>query len=257
VRGTRLAVQFGGAAGTLASLGADGARVRALLAEELGLADPPLPWHTERLRVIDVGTVAARACAALSKIARDVTLLGQTEVGEVAGNQVAAVAILGCARQAPGLLATLLACAEQEHQRAAGAWHAEWQPYGHLLELAASAAAWARDLVVHLDVDTARMAANLAEAGGQPFAERVTALLRGSLGAPQAHDLVTTAAAKSASSGVPFRDVLLTTPEIEDTLTRAGISQARVEAALDPAGYLGSCEAFITAALDAHAGQGT
>jgi 3-carboxy-cis,cis-muconate cycloisomerase len=253
VRDTRLAVQFGGAAGTLASLGADGARVRALLAEELGLADPPLPWHTERLRVIDVAAVSARACAALSKIARDVTLLAQTEVGEVKGNPVAAVAVLGCARQAPGLLATLVACAEQEHQRAAGAWHAEWQPYGHLLQLAASAAAWARDLLGHLDVDTARMAANLAEAGGLPLAERVTALLRGSLGAPQAHDLVAAAAARSASSGVPFRDVLLATPEIENTLTKAGISQARVESALDPSGYLGSSEAFITAALDAHA----
>ena len=214
-----------------------------------------MPWHTERLRVIDVAAVAARACAALSKIARDVTLLAQTEVGEVKGNPVAAVAILGCARQAPGLLATLVACAEQEHQRAAGAWHAEWQPYGHLLELAASAAAWSRDLLAALEVDTARMAANLAEAGGMPLTERVSALLRGPLGAPQAHDLVATAAAKSASSGVPFRDVLLATPEIENTLTRAGISHARVEAALDPSGYLGSSEAFITAALEAHAGR--
>ena len=84
VRDTRLAVQFGGAAGTLASLGDAGARVKALMAEELGLADPPLPWHTERLRIIDVGTASARACAALSKVARDVTLLAQTEVGEVA-----------------------------------------------------------------------------------------------------------------------------------------------------------------------------
>ena len=130
VRDTRLAVQFGGAAGTLASLGDAGARVKALMAEELGLADPPLPWHTERLRIIDVASVSARACAALSKIARDVTLLAQTEVGEVAegsaadhggagaprrggssampnkSNPVAAVAILGCAKQAPGLLTT-------------------------------------------------------------------------------------------------------------------------------------------------------
>jgi len=256
VRDTRLAVQFGGAAGTLASLGADGARVRALLAGELGLADPALPWHTERLRVIDVGAVSARACAALSKIARDVTLLTQTEVREVKCNPVAAVAILGCTRQAPGLLATLVACAEQENQRAAGAWHAEWQPYGHLLELAVSAAAWSRDLLIDLDVDTARMAANLAEAGGLPLAEGVTALLRGPLGAPRAHDLVATAAAKSAMSGVPFLDVLLATPEIEVVLTKAGISHARVEAALDPSGYLGSSEAFITAALDAHARQG-
>ena len=277
VRGTRLAAQFGGAAGTLASLGDSGARVKALLAEELGLADPPLPWHTERLRIIDVATASARVCAALSKIARDVTLLAQTEVGEVAegpggddggtgaprrggssampnkNNPVAAVAILGCTRQAPGLLATLVSSAEQEHQRAAGAWHAEWQPYSHLLQLTVSATAWARDLLTNLKVDKARMAANLTEAGGLPLAERVTALLRGSLGGPVAHDLVAVAAARSASSGIPLRDVLLATPEIEDKLTQAGITPAQVEQALDPAGYLGASEAFITGALAAHA----
>jgi 3-carboxy-cis,cis-muconate cycloisomerase len=277
VRETRLAVQFGGAAGTLASLGGDGSRVRALLAEELGLADPPLPWHTERLRIIDVAAVAARACAALSKVARDVTLLAQTEVGEVSegagdsgtgaggtrrggssampnkNNPVAAVAILGCAKQAPGLLATLVACAEQEYQRAAGAWHAEWQPYGHLLQLAVSSAAWARDLLGNLQVNPARMTANLDAAGGLPLAEHVTALLRGSLGGPQAHDLVAAAAARSASSGLPFRDVLLSTPEIEKTLSQAGISRSQLEAALDPAGYLGASDDFVTAALRAHA----
>jgi 3-carboxy-cis,cis-muconate cycloisomerase len=276
VRDTRLAVQYGGAAGTLASLGGDGDRVKALLAQELGLADPPLPWHTERLRIIDVGAVSARVCAALSKIARDVTLLAQTEVGEVAegsgdgggaagaprrggssampnkSNPVAAVAVLGCAKQAPGLLATLLASAEQEYQRAAGAWHAEWQPYSHLLQLTVSAAAWGRDLLANLNVDKGRMAANLAAAGGLPLAERVTALLRGSLGAPAAHDLVAVAAARSASSGVPFRDVLLATPEIEDKLAAARITPAQVEQALDPSGYLGDSDAFITAALAAH-----
>jgi 3-carboxy-cis,cis-muconate cycloisomerase len=273
VRDSRLALQFGGAAGTLASLGSDGARVRELMAGELGLACPPLPWHTERLRIIDVGAAAARACAALSKIARDVTLLAQTEVGEVSegsggeaggnggprrggssampnkSNPVAAVAVLGCAQQAPGLLATLLGSAEQEYQRAAGAWHAEWRPYSHLLELTVSAAAWARDLLAGLEVDPARMAANLAAAGGLPLAERVTALLRDSLGAPRAHDLVADAAARSASSGVPFGDVLLATPEIE----RAGISPAQVADALDPARYLGAADDFTAAALAAHA----
>jgi 3-carboxy-cis,cis-muconate cycloisomerase len=278
VRNTRLAVQFGGAAGTLASMGDSGTRVKALMAEELGLADPPLPWHTERLRIIDVGSVSARACAALSKIARDVTLLAQTEVGEVAegveqegsgprrggssampnkANPVAAVAVLGCAKQAPGLLVTLLASAEQEYQRAAGAWHAEWQPYSHLLSLVVSAAAWARELLENLNVDKGRMAANLAEAGGLPLAERVTALLRGSLGVPAAHDLVAVAAARSASSGVPFRDVLLATPEIEQKLTQAGITPAEVERALDPSGYLGASDAFIGAALAAHAAAGS
>jgi 3-carboxy-cis,cis-muconate cycloisomerase len=277
-RETRLAVQFGGAAGTLASLGSPGAAVKSLMAAELGLADPPLPWHTERLRIIDIAVAMARVTAALSKIARDVTLLAQTEIAEVGegtpsagggtgssaprrggssampnkNNPVAAVAILGCARQAGGLLATLVASAEQEHQRAAGAWHAEWQPFSHLLELAVSAAAWARDLLENLTVDTARMAANLAEAGGLPMAERVTALLRDTLGAPQAHDLVATAAARAASSGVPLRDVLLATPDVADKLSQAGISAAEIEQALNPGGYLGASDAFIAAALAAH-----
>jgi 3-carboxy-cis,cis-muconate cycloisomerase len=278
VRETRLAVQFGGAAGTLASLGAPGAAVKSLMASELGLADPPLPWHTERLRIIDVAVAMTRVTAALSKIARDVTLLAQTEIAEVGegapavgsavggsaprrggssampnkNNPVAAVAILGCARQAGGLLATLVASAEQEEQRAAGAWHAEWQPFSHLLELAVSAATWARDLLENLTVDTARMAANLAAAGGLPMAERVTALLRDSLGAPQAHDLVATAAARAASSGVPLRDVLLATPDVADRLSEAGISAAEIEQALNPGGYLGASDAFIAAALAAH-----
>ena len=240
------------------------------------LVDPPLPWHTERLRIIDVAVAMARVTAALSKIARDVTLLAQTEVGEVSegapavggtgggprrggssampnkSNPVAAVAILGCARQAGGLLATLVASAEQEHQRAAGAWHAEWQPFSHLLQLAVAAASWARDLLENLTVDTARMTGNLAAAGGLPMAERVTALLRDSLGGLQAHDLVATAAARAASAGVPLGDVLLATPDVADRLTQAGISAAEIEQALNPAGYLGASDAFIAAALAAH-----
>jgi len=252
VRGARLAVQFGGAAGTLASLGDAGARVKSLFAEELGLADPPLPWHSERLRIIDVALAMARTCAVLSKIARDVTLLTQTEVGEVKSNPVAAVAILGCAKQAPGLLGTLASAAEQEHQRAAGAWHAEWQPYSQLLQLTASAASWARDLLGNLQVDAAKMAANLAAAGGTPLAERVTALLGPALGGPQAHDLVTVATARASASGIPLRDVLLAAPEIADKLSAADITPGQVEQALDPVGYLGATGAFIDAALAAH-----
>jgi len=294
VRRTRLAVQFGGAAGTLASLDGAGVRVKALLAEELDLPDPPLPWHTERLRVIDVATAMARVTASLSKIARDVTLLAQTEVAEVRegapgqgapgqgapgqgepgqgepdggprrggssampnkNNPVAAIAILGCAKQVPGLLATLVASAEQEHQRAAGAWHAEWQPFSDILRLAGSAAAWGNELLSHLQVDTGKMAANLAAAGGLPMAERVTALLRNALGGPQAHDLVANAAARSTSSGLPLRDVLLAAPELEERLREAGVTAGQIEAALDPAGYLGASNDFITAALEAHRAQ--
>src|ERR1700722_8525128 len=83
VSSKRLAVQFGGAAGTLAPLGDDGPRVVALLAEELGLARPVLPWHTDRLRIIDLAAALARVTASLGKIARDVTLLAQSEIGEL------------------------------------------------------------------------------------------------------------------------------------------------------------------------------
>ncbi|HEV3379571.1 MAG TPA: lyase family protein [Trebonia sp.] len=280
VRTTRLAVQFGGAAGTLASLGERGPRVVALLAGELNLPAPPLPWHTERLRIIDIATAMARVTAALSKIARDVTLLAQTEVGEVSegpggpadgvpgrdgvpggdaprrggssampnkNNPVAAVAVLGCARQVPGLLATLVASAEQEHQRAAGAWHAEWEPLGAILRLAGSAASWGSDLMRGLQVDAARMEKNLAAAGGLPLAERVTAVLAEVLGGPRAHDLVAAAAAKSVASGVPLADVLLADPALEN------ISPERIHVSLDPSTYLGASQTFVTAALAVHA----
>ena len=277
VRDTRLAAQFGGAAGTLASLGTEGPMVAALLADELGLVAPPLPWHTERLRVIDVATALARVTAALGKIARDVTLLAQTEVGELSdgpgsggagsegaprrggssampnkSNPVASVAILGCSRQVPGLLATLVASAEQEHQRAAGAWHAEWQPWSDLLRLAGSAAAWGAELLGGLTVHAGRMAANLAATGGLPLAEQVTGLLADALGRPAAHDLVAGAARQAADSGQPLRDVLLSVPEVKE----AGIGAAEIDAALDPAGYLGAADDFITAALRFHEQQG-
>jgi 3-carboxy-cis,cis-muconate cycloisomerase len=284
----RLAVQFGGAAGTVASLGDDGPRVAALLAEELGLAVPVLPWHTDRLRIIDLAAALARVTAALGKIARDVTLLAQAEIGEVsegngvqgapapgqngsAGhataasprrggssamahkhNPVAAVAILGCTRQIPGLVATLVACAEQEHQRAAGAWHAEWEPLTALLRLTASAAGWAAELLPGLVVDAPRMAANLAATKDLPLAEHVTSLLAGVLGAAQAHDLVAEAAQRAVSAGLPLRDVLLAVPKLEGRLASAGVTAEQVESALEPAGYLGATDAFITAVLAAH-----
>ncbi len=284
----RLAVQFGGTAGTLASLGEDGPRVAALLAEELGLALPVLPWHTDRLRIIDLAGALARVTAVLGKIARDVTLLAQSEVGEVSEgygvraapngrashdtavpprrsgssavphrhNPVAAVAILGCTRQAPGLLATLVASAEQEHQRAAGAWHAEWEPLTALLRLAASAAGWTAELLPGLVVDAPRMAANLAASKDLPLAEHVTSLLAGVLGGAQARDLVAEAAQRALSAGLPLRDVLLAVPKLEGRLAAAGVTAEQVESALEPAGYLGASDAFITAALAAHESLG-
>jgi 3-carboxy-cis,cis-muconate cycloisomerase len=301
IRGQRLAVQYGGAAGTLAPLGSDGPRVAALLAGELGLSVPVLPWHTDRLRIVEVAAACAGAAAVLSKIARDVTLLAQSEVAEAAEgdrppaagdggdepaaggreggdgggagevrrggssamphkrNPVAAVAVLGCTRQVPGLLATLAAAAEQEHQRAAGAWHAEWLPFASVLRLTGSAASWGAELLAGLTVDPARMRANLDAAHGLPLAEHVAGLLAGHMGRVAAHDLLARASAHAAAAGLPLAQALLGVPEIAGQLRDAGITPDQIGAALDPAGYLGAAHQFVDAALAAHAafqGQG-
>ena len=278
VRARRLAVQFGGAAGTLASLGTDGPAVAALLAAELGLGCPVLPWHTDRQRLLDIASACAGASAALSKIARDVTLLAQSEVGEVregggdavpAGgvrrggssamphkqNPVAAIAILGCTRRVPGLVATLAAAAEQEHQRAAGAWHSEWEPFADLLRLTGSAASWGAELVRGLTVDPGRMRANLDATRGLPLAEHVAGLLAPALGRVTAHDLVAQASAHAAATGVSLREALLGQPEPRQRLGDAGLTLEQIDSALDPAGYLGAAGQFTDAALAAHARQ--
>jgi 3-carboxy-cis,cis-muconate cycloisomerase len=179
IRGTRLAVQVGGAAGTLAGYGPAGPDLPGLLAARLGLATPVLPWHATRNRVAELGAALGVAAGAVAKPARDVALLSQTEVGEVTEgepgissamphkrNPVAAVCAAGCAAQAPGLVATLLAAMAQEHERAAGGWHAEWRALRELFVATGSAAAWLRDCLEHLRVRPEMMRHNLHRPDG-------------------------------------------------------------------------------------------
>ncbi|WP_426510954.1 3-carboxy-cis,cis-muconate cycloisomerase [Dactylosporangium sp. McL0621] len=169
VRAERLAVQFGGAAGTLAPFGDAGPELLEGLASVLGLTEPALPWHTERTRIAELAGALGGAAGAVAKVARDITLLSQNEVDEVSDsspggsstmahkrNPIAAVCAFGCAASAPGLVANLLAAMPHEHERAAGAWHAEWRPLRELLVTTGSAASWLRAalerLLVHPDV---------------------------------------------------------------------------------------------------------
>ncbi len=171
VRDGALAVQMGGPVGTRAP------EIAARVAASLNLAEPVLAWHTERTRVAQLAGALGALAGVAAKVARDVTLMAQTEVGELreggAGrggssamahkrNPVAAVSVVACARRVPGLVATLMAGMEQEQQRAAGAWQAEWGTLTDLLTLTGSAVAWLADLLAHLEVDPERMRANLA-----------------------------------------------------------------------------------------------
>ncbi len=168
-----LPVQLGGAAGTLASLHPHGPAVVTSLARALRLADAA-PWHTERTRVGELAGVLAVAAGACAKPATDVVLLAGTELGEVSEaapgdsssmphkrNPIAAVTARAAARRAPGLAAVLLAAADHEHQRAAGAWHAEWQTLDDLLRATGGAASRLRVSLEGLRVHPARMAENL------------------------------------------------------------------------------------------------
>ena len=250
VRDRRLAAQLGGAAGTLAGYDAAGPALVAAYSAELGLAEPELPWHTERTRVADLAGALGTAAGAIAKVARDLTLHAQTEVGEVAEgggaggsstlphkhNPIRAISAAAAAAQAPGLVATLLAAMPQEHQRAAGGWHAEWRPLRALLESTGSAACQLRAALDGLRVDAARMRANLDLTRGALLAERVAGALRPALGT-KAHDVVREAVA---------RGDLGTDPEIG-----ALLSPERLAELLDPATYLGSSDALIDRALRA------
>jgi 3-carboxy-cis,cis-muconate cycloisomerase len=180
VREGGLAVQMGGAVGNR-----DPA-VAARVAADLGLAVPTLPWHAIRVRPALLAGALGALAGVSGKLARDVTLLAQSEVGEAREggrgrggstamahkrNPVAAVSVLACAGRVPGLVATLLAAMTQEHERAAGAWQAEWGTLADLLALTGSAVAWARELLEHLEVDPARMRENLATLAAAGVAE--------------------------------------------------------------------------------------
>lgn len=232
-----LAVQFGGAAGTSAALHPLGLLVADSLADQLGLARQDVPWHTDRTRISEVVGALGTAAGSVSKPALDITLLATTEVGEVEEdapggssamphkrNPVAAITARAAVRRVPGLVATMLSSMEHEHQRAAGAWHTEWETFTDLLRAvtggAHQLAVSLSGLHVHADV----MARNLDITHGLLLAERVTSAL-----APhtdRARDIVTAA----CSSGAPLD---------QDPGITQFLDPRQVRELLDPTHYLG------------------
>jgi 3-carboxy-cis,cis-muconate cycloisomerase len=261
VHAEALVLQFGGAVGTLATLGEQGVSVSAQLARELQLPAPLLPWHSQRDRLVDVATALGILCGLLGKMAHDVVLLMQTEVGEVheaaapgkggssamphKRNPVAATFLTAIAGRTPALVSTLLAgLSQHEHERAAGAWHAEWEVLPELCRLTAAALTHATDLISGLEVNPERMQRNLELSQGLAFAEDVTAALTPHLGKLAAHELIEQASREALRQGRHLREYLLQEPSVTRHL-----SAQQLAGAFDPARATGLSQHFTDVVL--------
>jgi 3-carboxy-cis,cis-muconate cycloisomerase len=253
-------LQFGGAAGTLGALGNDGIAVSEGLARALALSLPELPWHAQRDRVAELGCALGVTVGSLGKLARDVSLLMQTEVGEAREptapgqggsstmphkqNPVGCTVALAAAVRAPGLVSTLLASMVQEHERGLGGWHAEWETLPTLFCLASGAAEALAVVVEGLEVDRARMRNNLAQSGGAIYAENVSMALAKIVGKSAAHALFAEQTLRARETGEPL-DALLR----NDAALRAQLGASRLEQLLSPEHALGAADPFIERVL--------
>jgi 3-carboxy-cis,cis-muconate cycloisomerase len=261
-----LALQFGGAAGTLASLGDKGPEVARLLASRLDLSPPDTPWHGQRDRVLEAAALFAGIVATAAKFARDTALMMQTEVGEVLEpavpgrggsstmphkrNPAVSATILGAAGLAPQLLAAVAAGGSGEHERFAGGWQTEWMALPELARLTGGVLSRLVELLEGLEVKPDRMRANLDATGGLLMAEAVQMALAPELGRLVAHDRIEAACRKAVAEGRALLDVLSEDGEI----TRHA-SREQLAGLLDPAGYLGAAGTFVDAVLARHKGR--
>ncbi len=255
-------LQFGGAVGTLASLGDKALSVEHALARDLGLAAADIPWHAQRDRLLAVAAALGGLAATLGKLARDLALLAQTEVGEAfeptaAGrggsstlphkrNPVGCAVALASAVRAPHLVATMMSAAVQEHERGLGDWPAEWDTLPALFELVAGSLAAMITVVEGLEVDAARMRANLDLTHGQILAEAVQMALAVHLGKDAAHSLVADIGRRAAREGAALGVILK-----RDSRVTQWLDDRAIDRLMDPVQYLGVSGEFIDRVLSA------
>jgi 3-carboxy-cis,cis-muconate cycloisomerase len=253
-------VSFAGAAGTLASLGDQGIAVMEGLAAELGLAAPAAPWHVSRDGFAETVAFLGLVCGSLAKLATDVILLAQTEVGElaepyVAGrgssstmpqkrNPIASEYILAAARTVHALMPVMFSAMAADHERATGPWQAEILALPQAFVLTHGALQHAGAIAEGMVVDERRMRRNLDLTGGLIVAEAVMMGLAPHIGRGEAHHVVQHACDIALAEQVPLADALARDPAVATRLDRAAI-----ERLTDPAHYLGSADAFIDRVL--------
>ncbi|MHC5348515.1 3-carboxy-cis,cis-muconate cycloisomerase [Metapseudomonas furukawaii] len=258
-----LCLQFGGASGSLAALGEQAWPVAEALAVELRLNLPDQPWHTQRDRLVELASLLGLIAGSLGKLGRDLSLLMQTEAGEVfepaapgkggsstmphKRNPVSAAVLIGAATRAPGLVSTLFAAMPQEHERSLGLWHAEWESLPELCCLVSGALQQALLLVPGLEVDAPRMRRNLELTQGLVLAEAVSIELAQRIGRDAAHHLVEQCCRQAVKEGAHLRAVLGANAEVT-----AQLSAAELDRLLDPAHYLGQARRWVDRALAEH-----
>ncbi len=257
-----LVLQFGGAAGTLAALGTRGTEVATLLAEELSLPLPRIPWHGHRERIAETAATFGLLAGTSAKIARDLSLYMQTEVGELSEppatgrggsstmphkqNPVASAAIAASAGRVPALVATALSGLAGEYQRSVGPWQSEWDLLPEIVGLTAGATHQLAQLLPRLTVHQEKMRANLELTNGLIYAEAVSIALSEKLNRASAHKLVAFACRRAQAENRHLRSILS-----EDSDVIAILSPENINSLFEPRKYLGSAYAFIDAVLDA------
>ncbi|SNY70338.1 3-carboxy-cis,cis-muconate cycloisomerase [Enterobacter sp. CC120223-11] len=255
-----LTLQFGGAAGTLASLNDHGPAVAEALAQELNLTLADTPWHSQRDRLLEIGHWYAGVCGTLGKFASDFSLLMQTEVAEVSEptapgrggssamphkrNPVGCAAILTAVQRTPGLMATLYASQIQQHERALGGWQAEWEVLPELITLAGGVIAQSEQLVRGMQVDAVKMRADLDITHGLIMAESVTLALAKFIGKQDAHHLIETLCHQALDQKCPLLQLLENDPRLT-----AHFTPAELTALLDPSKATGSATYFVRQVL--------
>ena len=245
-----LIAQYAGAAGTLSAIADEGLEVAEAFAAELDLAVPDIGWHVRRGGIAEAGSVLSILCGALAKIATDVILLSQTEVGEVAEppaagrggsstmpqkrNPILSEYVLASARNVHALLPVLMSGMIQDHERPTDSWQAEWVALPQMFVMTAGALHKAKSVLDGLVVDPERMRANLDLTNGLIMAEAVQTALRAKLGHEQAHHIVETACKRAMADGLSLRDALERLPEVNGE-----VSADELDRILDPANYTG------------------
>lgn len=248
--------EFAGAAGTLASLGADGIAVQKALMEELGLGRPGMPWHTARDGFAETTGLLAMICGTLGKIGFDIMLMMQSEIGEVyepfvsgrgasstmpqKRNPIASELMVAAAKTVRECHAAMLDGLVHDHERATGPKHVEWQAIPTAFLLTSGALAAARETLEGLEVNEKAMRRNLEATGGLIVAEAVMMGLAPQIGRQVAHDVVYDCCREALEEGEAFLDVLASHPEISGKIGRDTLAEL-----VDPAKYLGSAPQMV------------